>query len=249
MRPGWWKNTVVAEPDRDPLGQEEQEIIEEDEVSDIVPKDEKKEPKSRVEPLSDHKIATLLYGKKLPEDAGEGEPAGVPPAAAEKKQPRTLEELAKTIYPPESPRYAKVDDGGNIESAIRDVGGNILHTGGRQDIRDMIQYNSRQLANASLRGLDFGSRDLVDARLPGADLQGSSFHGSLRGADLYGADLRGTNFKGADLRFADLTDVEVDHETDLVGADLQGATYDFNEIRRCKNWKLARNVRMNTKKR
>lgn len=27
-----------------------------------------------------------------------------------------------------------------------------------------------------------------------------------------------------------------------------GAKYDFNEIRRCKNWQPAKNVRMNTKK-
>ena len=251
MKPGWWKNTVAAEPDRDPLEQEEQEIIEEDEVSDmVIPKEEKKEPKSQGSPRNDDKIATLLYGKKLPEDAGEADPGAVPPADAEKKPARTVEELAKTIYPPESPRYAKVTDDGHVERVIRDTAGNIMHTGGKEgDILDMIQYNVRQLANASLRGLDFRSRDLQDGRLQGADLKDCQFHGSLRGTDFREADLRGVSFENADLRFTDLTDARMDHETDFAGADLEGATYDFNEIRRCKNWKLSKNIRMNTKKR
>ncbi len=195
---------------------------------------------------TDQELAESLFGK--PKEEGSVEPD---PSVA-RETPMTDAEAARLVYPPQSPRYAKVFEDGTQASVIRDLEGNILH--GKEgvakysDIRDMISVNAGQLANAALTNIDFGARELRDARLPGADLSGSSFHGSLRGADLKGADLRGTSFVGCDLRLADLRDIVADHLTDLEGVDLEGAKYNYKELTRCKNWQLAKNLRMDADK-
>ncbi len=195
---------------------------------------------------TDADIAHLLYGGGKPKE----EPA-VEPEPGVVHEPMTEDEIARLVYPPQSPRYATVYEDGTQASVIRDVEGNIIH--GKEgvakysDIRDMISSNSRHLTNASLTNIDFAGRDLQDARLSGADLSGSAFHGSLRGADLKGADLRGTSLVGCDLRLADLRDIVADHLTDLEGVNLEGAKYNYKELTRCKNWQLAKNLRMDAK--
>jgi len=199
---------------------------------------------------TDEDIAKLLYPdaarKEEVEEVQEPETEQV----KESKEPRSLDEIARTVYPPQSPRYARVSDDGRVASTIRDVEGNILHggTGDYSDIRDMVQHNSRQLTNAALPNMDFGVRDFKDARLSGADLSGSTFNGSLHGSDLRNADVRGASFVGCNLRNADLRDIRADHLTDLEGADLAGAKYKYKEMTRCKNWQLAKNLRMDADK-
>ena len=199
-------------------------------------------PKQR----SNAELAAAVYGadaaaKEIDEQglrAGAEDPGG--------RRRRTNAELGKIIYPPQDPRFADVDDAGRVADVIRDTDGNIIIGGDGLaeygDFRTMLQFNARRLANASLKNIDFGDKDFVNANFEEADLKGSSFHGDLRRSELAGADLRGTLFTDCDLRGADLTDVVVDHETDLAGADLTGATYDYVDITRCKNWQHAKGV-------
>ncbi len=64
------------------------------------------------------------------------------------------------------------------------------------------------------------------------------------GTDLSFADLRNVDFKNCNMRGVNLTDARMDHLTDLDGVDLEGAIYNYPEIRRTKNWELAKNLRM-----
>ncbi len=209
------------------------------------------EDENKVGGRTDKQIADLLFGDTM----GKGKPAVEPEPqepVVERETPWTEAEISRLVYPPQSPRYAKVFEDGTQASVIRDTEGNILH--GKEgvakysDIRDMISSNSKHLTNASLTNIDFGARGLQDARLSGADLSGSAFHGSLRGSDLKGADLRGTSLVGCDLRLADLRDIVADHLTDLEGVDLEGAKYNYKELTRCKNWEKAKNLRMDADK-
>lgn len=204
------------------------------------------EKEFRIGTRSDAEIAALVYPEMKKETVEEPEPD------AARETPMTEDEIARLVYPPQSPRYATVYEDGTQSSVIRDVEGNIIHgkegVGKYSDIRDMISINAGQLANASLPNIDFGERDLADARLPGANLSGSAFHGSLRGSNLKGADIRGTSFVGCDLCFSDLRDIVADHLTDLEGVNLEGARYNYKELTRCKNWQLAKNLRMDADK-
>jgi hypothetical protein len=81
-----------------------------------------------------------------------------------------------------------------------------------------IEFNTKMLDYANLRGADLGSADLRDAYLEGAYLRDAY----LGGADLRGAYLGGANLRGADLGSADLEGAYL-RGADLEGADLEGA--------------------------
>lgn len=65
-----------------------------------------------------------------------------------------------------------------------------------------------------------GCKDLIGARLEGADLRGVDLScADLRGAELEEADLRGANLTGANLKNADL------EKANLKGAIIDGAVF------------------------
>jgi pentapeptide repeat protein len=167
---------------------------------------------------------------------------------------RSFEELADAAYPASSPRIAPVNDAGEVSSVIRDTDGNILHgSEGAEysDIRDFVQYNSAQLANSDLHGIDFQELEFGGARMMDSDLRASEFHGNLAGSDLRGADLRGASFEGADLRRASMVGIQVDGDTNIAGVDFSGATMDeqtYRALRGCSGSDEAIGLKIPTRK-
>lgn len=168
----------------------------------------------------------------------------------ESQKPRTLEELADTVYPAENTRIAPVLPNGQIATVVRDLGGNIMHGGeGRySDIRSMIGYYIDALANADLSGLDFAEVDYTNARMAGASLAKSTLHGRLTWSDLKGVNFTGADLKGLNLSYSDLSDAEFDGETDITGATFIGAKYVLSALQQCKGWKTAEGLRMGADK-
>ena len=193
---------------------------------------------------TDEEIANKLYP---------GLPGGSSDDAVRTPGPvRTLEELAEIIYPPPKPKYAPVDATGQVGDVIRDKDSNIMHGGDAlvqySDFRAFVAYNKRGLENAALRGITFGDFPLGDSNMRGADLGGSSFRrGVLRGSDLSGANLHNVDLSDCDLTGVDLTGATIDNTTNIAGAKMEGAKYDYETMKRAAGADLAHGLHMNRK--
>lgn len=88
--------------------------------------------------------------------------------------------------------------------------------------------------NTSLRGVDLERADFTKSRLEkchfkidefeeGANLRGAKFGGSIISSYFKGADLKGANLAGCNLRGSTFEDCDMDKNTILDGANLNGA--------------------------
>ena len=119
---------------------------------------------------------------------------------------------------------------------IRSLSGDLLFQNDR-DTLGVSELDDVDLAQANLRGYDFGAIMLTGNNMAGADLSEVGLYWcvlidvNLEGANLEGANLQGTslarvNFRGANLRNANLGPDNLGGPTTTSGSDFTGANLD-----------------------
>jgi hypothetical protein len=194
------------------------------------------------QPRTDEQIARLLYGDgslakptEESEEAGETEEVGQPkePAA-----PRSMEQLGELIYPEKNPRYADVDEHGNVGAVIRELDSGRILAQQKHGDEGNLAASSSPLPNADLSEAPLSGRTLDHGIYHDSSIRGNNCEDlSAKWCDLRNLDARGTKLIRADLGFSDCRGLVTDEETDISFCNFMGCAIDkaaYERLVRCK---------------
>lgn len=202
------------------------------------------EPEQKPRERSFEELADQMYGEKPKEKGTE-----FPSSKSEEPQKlpdRTEAEIAAVVYPEKNPLYADVDENGNVSAVIRQLGTGKILAQSRYGEAAELAARSSPLPHADLSGMKLAGKTLSHGNFHDASIAGTDCSElTATWSNLKGLNAEASNLSKANLGFSDLRGMKVSSETDISGANFNGAAIDqatYDALIRCKGANSARGL-------